>query len=417
MNTTPRSNRYHIAVVGRRNVGKSSLVNAMAKQDISLVSSTPGTTTDPVYKSMELQPLGPVVLVDTAGIDDVGTLGEERTKRSYTVLDKADLVVLVTDASVQDTAEPIIGEYENRIIQLAREQRLPILMAVNKLDTPEARKALTKTTQSLGKSIGRDVTVCAVSAKSKGGVDELLETIKLVAAKSSQEQPEISIIGDLVSPGDTVILVCPIDEEAPKARLILPQVQTIRDLLDHDTLALVVQPARLRDALDNLKLPPALVVTDSQVFKEVAEVVPPEVALTSFSILFARHRGDLSQLLNGIKAVNSLKQGDRVLIAEACTHHPMADDIGRVKIPRWLEQRVGTLQFDWCSGNSFPDDLSNYALVVHCGGCMINRRQMLNRIATVNSAGVPVTNYGLLISHINGILPRAVRMFDPKTRQ
>lgn len=417
MNTTPRSNRYHIAIVGRRNVGKSSLINAIANQDISLVSSTPGTPTDPVYKAMELQPFGPVVLIDTAGIDDTGALGKERTKRSYAVLDKADLVVLVTEASDHDPPEPVIDDDEKRVIELARDRKLPLLVAVNKLDSPESRKALVKTSQTLSASLDKNTTVCAVSAKNRGGVDELIEAIKAVAEQASQNRSEVSIIGDLIEPGDTVILVCPIDEEAPKSRLILPQVQTIRDTLDHDALALVVQPARLRDALNNLKSPPALVVTDSQVFSEVAKVVPDEVPLTSFSILFARHRGDLDQLKAGIKAVDSLKPGDKVLIAEACTHHPIAEDIARVKIPRWLQQRVGNLQFDFCSGGGFPDDLSSYALIIHCGGCMVNRRQMLNRLRVARSAGVPITNYGLLISHIKGILPRAIQVFDLHEQQ
>jgi len=408
MNSTPRSERFHIVVFGRRNVGKSSLINAMANQDVSLVSSTPGTTTDPVYKSMELQPFGPVVLVDTAGIDDIGSLGEQRTKRSYAVLNKADLIVLVTEAAECNPPRPVIGEHEDRIIKLARERSLPLVLAVNKLDTQQAREALNASLMCLDESI----PVCAVSAANRSGVEELLETIKKVAEKARQAQPEVPIIGDLVNPGDTVILVCPIDEEAPKARLILPQVQTIRDLLDHDALAFVVQPNRLKDALKSLKRPPALVVTDSQAFKEVAAMVPETIPLTSFSILFARHRGNLSQLLDGIRAVDSLKPGDRVLIAEACTHHPIAEDIGRVKIPRWLKQRVGDLQFSWCSGGDFPDNLDSYNLVIHCGGCMINRKQMLNRLALLQSAGVPVTNYGLLISHINGILPRAIEVFQ-----
>jgi len=408
MNSTPRSERFHIVVFGRRNVGKSSLINAMANQDVSLVSSTPGTTTDPVYKSMELQPFGPVVLVDTAGIDDIGSLGEQRTKRSYAVLNKADLIVLVTEAAECNPPRPVIGEHEDRIIKLARERSLPLVLAVNKLDTQQAREALNASLMCLDESI----PVCAVSAANRSGVEELLETIKKVAEKARQAQSEVPIIGDLVNPGDTVILVCPIDEEAPKARLILPQVQTIRDLLDHDALAFVVQPNRLKDALKSLKRPPALVVTDSQAFKEVAAMVPETIPLTSFSILFARHRGNLSQLLDGIRAVDSLKPGDRVLIAEACTHHPIAEDIGRVKIPRWLKQRVGDLQFSWCSGGDFPDNLDSYNLVIHCGGCMINRKQMLNRLALLQSAGVPVTNYGLLISHINGILPRAIEVFQ-----
>lgn len=408
MNSTPRSERFHIVVFGRRNVGKSSLINAMANQDVSLVSSTPGTTTDPVYKSMELQPFGPVVFVDTAGIDDIGSLGEQRTKRSYAVLNKADLIVLVTEAAECNPPRPVIGEHEDRIIKLARERSLPLVLAVNKLDTQQAREALNASLMCLDESI----PVCAVSAANRSGVEELLETIKKVAEKARQAQPEVPIIGDLVNPGDTVILVCPIDEEAPKARLILPQVQTIRDLLDHDALAFVVQPNRLKDALKSLKRPPALVVTDSQAFKEVAAMVPETIPLTSFSILFARHRGNLSQLLDGIRAVDSLKPGDRVLIAEACTHHPIAEDIGRVKIPRWLKQRVGDLQFSWCSGGDFPDNLDSYNLVIHCGGCMINRKQMLNRLALLQSAGVPVTNYGLLISHINGILPRAIEVFQ-----
>ncbi len=434
MNTTPRSDRFHIAVVGKRNVGKSSLINALANQDIALVSSTPGTTTDPVYKSMELHPFGPVVLVDTAGIDDIGELGEQRKSRSYSVLDKTNLVLLVMDGSAGLPALSIdaFDEYDRKVVDYARSHKLPLVIALNKLDTTEAREKYrnacvflhtesdTDRTQSdadrtdsdVGEELGGNrIPVVPVSAANREGIGDLIDTINRVAERASRQQESPPIVGDLVEPGDTVILVCPIDAEAPKTRLILPQVQTIRDLLDHDAAAVVVQPSRLAGALESLRRPPALVVTDSQAFKEVARTVPREVPLTSFSILFARHRGDLSQFLEGIEALDSLRPGDRVLIAEACTHHPIEDDIGRVKIPRWLEQRVGHLEFEWCSGADFPSDLTRYALIIHCGGCMINRRQMLNRLAIAEAAGVPITNYGLLISHVNGILDRATEVF------
>jgi len=409
--STPRSNRLHIAIFGRRNAGKSSLINALTNQDIALVSDVPGTTTDPVYKAMEILPVGPVVIIDTAGIDDTGELGELRVQRTRQVLAKSDLAIVVADATRG------IGEYERSIVAEIRERGLPVIGVANKMDLVGQAATHQGTIQGTiqeraeldlwGRELG--ISFVPVSSRTGEGIGALKERIIEEAPKDWEGPP---IIGDLVAPGDTVVLVVPVDIEAPKGRLILPQVQTLRDLLDHDARAIVVKENVVRAAIENLKACPALVVTDSQAFGIVSEQVPSNIPLTSFSILFARHKGDLATLVEGARHVARLEPGSRILIAEACTHHPIGDDIGRVKIPTWLERKVGgKLNFSWAAGMGFPDDLASFDLVVHCGGCMINRKEMLHRIARVRAAGVPVVNYGVLIAYLHGILERALEPF------
>ncbi|WP_083476629.1 [FeFe] hydrogenase H-cluster maturation GTPase HydF [Moorella stamsii] len=395
METTPRGNRLHIAIFGRRNAGKSSLINALTNQELAVVSSVPGTTTDPVLKSMEILPLGPVVLIDTAGIDDVGELGALRIKKTMEVLRRTDLAILVLDPAAG------VGPYELELLQRLKEQNLPLVIVLNKIDQG-GRELLSDLEKNLGQR------VLPVSALTRQGIEELKgEMIK--AAPADFEEPYI--VADLVGPGEMAVLVVPIDLAAPKGRLILPQVQTLRDLLDHDAMGLVVKERELKLALAKIP-PPKIVITDSQAFLKVAADTPPGIWMTSFSILFARYKGDLVELVRGAKAVKNLQPGDRVLIAEACTHHRQADDIGKVQIPRWLRQYVGgDLQFSWYSGTGYPEDVASYKVIIHCGGCMINRREMLYRIQLAKEAGVPIVNYGVLLAFIHGVLERALEPF------
>ncbi len=401
MENTPKGTRLHIALLGRRNAGKSSLLNALTNQEIALVSDIPGTTTDPVYKAMELLPLGPVMFIDTAGIDDEGVLGKMRVQKTYDVLDKTDVVLLVIDA-VQG-----MGDYERGVLNLCQKKDIPFVIVINKEDLLDE---ITKETflNQYQKDIGH--TPCYwVSAATKNGLLPLKQHLMTI---NPGDWLVPAIVGDLLQPEDLVVLVVPIDTAAPKGRLILPQVQTIRDILDYHCMTMVCKEHQLNKALQQLKAPPKLVVTDSQVFEQVAAHTPPDVPLTSFSILMARYKGDLPVLARGAKTVDDLKPGDKILIAEACTHHQQPDDIGKVKIPRWLRQRVGgELQIDYCHGTEFPGNLEDYQLVVHCGGCMLNRREMLNRIRKVQEAGKPIVNYGVLIAHIHGIIPRALAPF------
>jgi len=396
LNQTPRGSRLHIAIFGRRNAGKSSLINALTNQNIAIVSDVPGTTTDPVYKSMEILPIGPVVIIDTAGIDDVGELGTLRIEKAYTVLAKTDLLLLVIDPSKG------VESHEAEVIKKAKQNKVSVIGVLNKIDLfPQANPDVLSATLN--------IPVIPVSAVTHKGIDELkLAMIKL----APKDWMSSTIIGDLISPGDTIVLVVPIDLAAPKGRLILPQVQTIRDILDHDAMALVVKERELKNAIGNLKNNPRLVVTDSQAFLKVAADTPPDVPMTSFSILFARHKGNLISLVEGAKAVEDLVPGDKVLIAEACTHHRVEDDIGTVKIPRWLRQVVGgPLDFKWVSGHELPPDIKDYKLIIHCGACMINRKEMLHRLMMAQQAGVPMVNYGVLIAYVLGILKRALAPF------
>jgi len=390
----------HIAIFGRRNAGKSSLINALTGQNIALVSEVPGTTTDPVYKSMEILPLGPVVIIDTAGIDDVGALGELRVRRTQDVMRRTDLALVVVDPAAG------AGEYEEGIISRLRAGGIAILGVLNKTDLlahGEADRLAGELSARLG------VTFVPVSSLTRDGIERLkMEIVR--SAPGDWAAP--TIVGDLLNPGDLVVLVVPIDLAAPKGRLILPQVQTLRDILDHDSCGAIVKERELRHLLGVLGQKPRLVITDSQVFAKVSADTPRDVWLTSFSILFARYKGDLPTLVRGARAIDRLQPGDRILIAEACTHHPVADDIGRVKIPRWLRQRVGgELRVDVKSGLDFPEDLGQYKLIVHCGGCMINRREMLYRIMQAQQAGVPIVNYGVAIAYLHGILERVLEPF------
>lgn len=394
---TPKGFRLHIGIFGRRNAGKSSLLNAMTRQNVSIVSEVAGTTTDPVEKPMELLPLGPVLFIDTAGIDDVGALGEQRVARTKKIFDRADVGLIVVDADGWTS-------FEEMIFDSLTEQKVPIIVVFNKCDLANPDVAKVERLKA-----DRIPTVKTIASRGDG-VDELRELLIGVVPDEFLHPP--AIVADLVPPGEIAILVVPIDLEAPKGRLILPQVQTIRDLLDGDAAALVVKERELRDAIERLKRPPALVVTDSQAFLKVAGDTPSEIPMTSFSILFARQKGDLAQFVEGAMAIDRLKPGDRVLMAESCTHHPITDDIGRVKIPRWLQQYIGgKLEFTVGAGQDFPEDLSPYQLVIHCGGCMWNRRQMLARMMHCRNAGVPITNYGMAIAYTLGIFERALGPF------
>jgi len=394
MHKTPKGLRLHIGIFGRRNVGKSTLLNALTGQSVSIVSDTPGTTTDPVEKPMELLPIGPVLFIDTAGIDDMGALGHQRIKRTERIIDRTDLAILVTEVNQW-------GEFEEKLANEFCKKEIPFLVVFNKADT----------ISSDGFNFSKyKYRYALISAKHNEGIERVKQLlIELTPAEYFQPT---RIVGDLTPPGELVILVVPIDLEAPKGRLILPQVQTIRDILDADSYCMVVKERELRDALDRLNRPPGLVVTDSQAFLKVAGDVPDEIPLTSFSILFARYKGDLEEFVRGVSTIDKLQSGDKVLIAEACSHHQIGEDIGTVKIPRWIRQYTGAkLEFRHVRGSDFPDELSEYKLVIHCGSCMWNRREMLSRIYKCKESGVPITNYGITIAYSLGIIERALEPF------
>lgn len=397
LNNTPNADRVHIGIFGRRNAGKSSVINAVTGQNLAIVSDVLGTTTDPVYKAMEILPLGPVVLIDTPGLDDVGELGELRVQKAFQVLNKTDIALLILDVNSGFSKE------EEKLLELVKAKNIPFVAVLNKTDIAKEDKI--KEFEKLLKDKYNIENVVSVSAEKKGGIFELKEKI----ASLNTEKEKSPIISDLVCPGETAVLVVPIDESAPKGRLILPQQQTIRDLLDHNAMAAVTQVTTLAKTLESFKEPPKIVVTDSQAFKEVAKIVPESVPLTSFSILFARHKGELSTLVKGVKAMDNLKDGDTVLISEGCTHHRQCNDIGSVKIPNAVRKYTGkNLNFEFTSGGEFPLDLSKYSLIIHCGGCMLNEREMKYRIACANDAGIPMVNYGVLLAHVNGILNRSL---------
>lgn len=400
LNSTPQANRIHIAFFGQTNAGKSSLINAITNQSLALVSSVSGTTTDPVYKAMELLPLGPVTLIDTAGLNDLSELGELRKEKTLDVLTKTDIALMVIDSSSPDWT------FEESLIKTIKAKNIPVIGVLNKIDLLEdiqLKDLLKKAHEQF------DIPFVPVSTQTGAGV----ETLKEHLAKSApNDEDKFKIVGDLISPGDFVVLVTPIDKAAPKGRLILPQQQTIRDILESDAMAVVTKEFELRETLMKLGTKPKLVITDSQVFLKVAADTPRDVLMTSFSILFARHKGDLNTLVKGAKRIEALKDGDRILIAEGCTHHKQSDDIGTVKIPRWLRQMTGKeLVFDHVSGVEFTKDVTQYALIVHCGACMLNHRAMLHRIESATHFNVPIVNYGILIACVHGILDRALEPF------
>ena len=398
MEKTPKGLRLHIGIFGRRNVGKSSVLNALTGQDVTIVSDIPGTTTDPVEKPMEFLPLGPVLFVDTAGLDDVGTLGELRKRKSIRVFDRTELALLVTEAY------SCWGEYEEMLLEETRHRRIPTLVVLNKIDlngSGTARTLLDK----------RNISYICMSATKGIGVPEAKQAIIQTVPDDWYKQS--GILDGIVSAGHTVILVIPIDKEAPKGRIILPQVQVLRDILDKQANALVINERGIEQAIKDLKFRPRIVITDSQVFHQVSEATPDYIPMTSFSVVFARYKGDLFTLTAGAKRIATLNETDRVLICEACTHHPVGDDIGRNKIPRWLRAKVGDrLKFDVVAGRDFPDDLGPYSLVIHCGACVFNRREMLSRICHCTGQNVPITNYGLVIAYIHGILDRVLAPFQ-----
>ncbi len=390
LNDTPSANRVHIGIFGRRNAGKSSVINAIAGQDFAIVSDVKGTTTDPVYKSMELLPIGPVMLIDTPGIDDEGELGALRVKKARQVLNKTDVAVLVVDAVLGQTREDI------HLISLIEGKNIPYLLVYNKSDLLH-EAGYTKKNEIY------------ISAKNNAHIDVLKEKIASLAAT---EEPKGRIVGDLIAPLDFVVLVTPIDKAAPKDRLILPQQQTIRDILDSGAIAIVTKESELRETLEGLGQKPSLVITDSQVFKQVSADVPEDIPLTSFSILFARYKGLLDTAVKGAAALETLKDGDTVLICEGCTHHRQCDDIGTVKLPKWIKNYTGKqLEFSFTSGTEFPDDLQKYQLIIHCGGCMLNEREVKYRQKCAIDQQVPITNYGIAIAAMQGILRRSISIF------
>ncbi|WP_299919549.1 [FeFe] hydrogenase H-cluster maturation GTPase HydF [uncultured Megasphaera sp.] len=389
MNDTPSGERVHIGFFGRRNAGKSSVVNAVTGQNLSIVSATKGTTTDPVYKAMELLPLGPVVIIDTPGFDDVGALGEERVRRTKQVLNKTDIAVVIIDAA--EGRSPA----DDEVLALIRDKNLPYLVVYNKADL------LNQTSKVQDHEI-------YVSALKGEGIYELKECL----GRLKPVETALPIVSDLIQGGDFVVLVVPIDTAAPKGRLILPQQQTIREIIDNDSAAIVVKEYELRHTLECLGQKPVLVITDSQVFAKVSADTPIDVRLTSFSILMARHKGLLETAVRGVTAIEKLQDGDTVLIAEGCTHHRQCDDIGTVKIPRWLRNYTHKdIRIETASGRDFPEDLSPYALVIHCGGCMLNGREVQYRMKCAADQAVPITNYGIAIAYMQGILKRSLSVF------
>ena len=390
LNNTPSGERLHIGFFGMRNAGKSSVVNAVTNQELSVVSDVLGTTTDPVKKAMELLPLGPVVIIDTPGLDDEGTLGEMRVQKAKEVLAKTDVAILVVDATKGKS------ELDEELLSIFKERKLPHIVVYNKIDLISEKSEIKE-------------NEIYVSATAKENIDELKELIAKVAKLSKTQKP---LVSDLLSEGDLVVLVIPIDEAAPKGRLILPQQMVIRDILDHHCMCVCTQVEELKSTLDSLSKKPKLVITDSQAFGKVAQLTPSDILMTSFSILMARYKGDLRTLINGASQLSKIKDGDKILIAEGCTHHRQCNDIGTVKMPKWIEDFTNAKpDYTFTSGGTFPDDLSEFKLIVHCGGCMLNEKEMKSRMQKANEKSVPIVNYGVAIAHMHGILKRSLAPF------
>ena len=392
MNETPSGERIHISFFGRRNAGKSSVLNAVIGQELAVVSDVKGTTTDPVYKSMELLPLGPVTVIDTPGIDDEGELGALRVRKSYQVLNKTDIAVIVVDSQTGFGAE------EEKLLNKIKDKQIPCIVVFNKID----RAVCPRTAPE-------NIPVLAVSARTKEGITELKETIAKAAKTEAVSKP---LVADLLNPSDFVVLVVLIDKAAPKGRLILPQQQTIRDILEAGAVSIVVKDNELKNTLENIGKKPKLVITDSQAFGKVSKDTPEDILLTSFSILFARYKGELETMIAGVAALNKIRTGDKILICEGCTHHRQCGDIGTVKLPNWIRQFTkAEPEFTFTSGTEFPDDLTQYKLIIHCGGCMLNAKEMKYRIKCACDQNVPVTNYGMTIAYIHGVLERSLKPF------
>ena len=398
LNSTPSSELVHIGIFGKRNAGKSSVINAITNQSLAIVSDIKGTTTDPVSKAMELLPLGPVMIIDTPGLDDVGELGKMRIQKSYQVLNKSDIGILVVDGTLGQTDE------DKALINKFKEKNIPYIVVMNKLD-------LVREQQNIDENeINSNPNTIWVSSTTKENIYELKE---MIAKQAPTDEPKFKIVGDLLNPSDFVVLVVPIDKAAPKGRLILPQQQTIRDILEAGANAIVVKENELKNTLENLGKKPKLVITDSQVFSKVSTDTPKDFLLTSFSILFARYKGDLKETVKGVKTLEDLKDNDTILISEGCTHHRQCDDIGTVKIPKWITKYTNKkINFEFTSGTEFPYDLSKYKMIIHCGGCTLNEREMKYRVKCAQDQNIPFTNYGILIAYTQGILKRTLEPFS-----
>ena len=401
LNQTPSAERIHIGIFGKRNAGKSSIINAITNQKAAIVSDIAGTTTDPVFRPIEILPIGPCVLIDTAGLDDVGELGKLRINKSLDVLDKTDIALLVVDSTIG------IKEEDLSLIKRFNDKKVPHILILNKIDKVSDKEILLSESNKLVKC-----PIICVSALNKFGIDKLKQCI---INRTKEESTDFRLVSDLIDKNDFIVLVIPIDKAAPKGRLILPQQQVIRDILDTGAMAIITKETTLKETLANLNSKPTLVITDSQAFAQVSKDTPLDIPITSFSILFARQKGDLNELVKGAYTIDSLKDGDKILIAEGCTHHRQKDDIGTYKIPKWIKERTKKdLTFEFTSGVTFTEDIAKYSLIIHCGACMMNRAAMINRIEKAKNLNVPIVNYGILIAYLKGVLDRSLEPIKTK---